>query len=233
MNFADSVKLANLARETGKVLMVAHTQRFYRPLMEARRRVAEGELTLHSVICRWGFLRRKNEDWQGRPRTWTDNLLWHHGCHVVDFALWLLGIEQPGVVAATGQLALPDQRMGIPLDQALILRTPQDQLVSIAMSYNTHLPVHDYLMIGREDTLHYVDKRLVTSQGTLFDQIDMGTEGQDGNLLQNQEFLAAIREGRPASVSADAVLPAMRALQDIQDQYDAATPADARHPIAP
>ena len=233
MNYADSEKLARLARETGKVLMVAHTQRFYRPLLEARRLVAAGELTLHSIICRWGFLRRKNEDWQGRPRTWTDNLLWHHGCHVVDFALWLLGIDQPGVVTATGQLALPDQHMGIPLDQALILRTPQDQLVSIAMSYNTHLPVHDYLMIGREDTLHYVDKRLVTSQGPLFTEIDMRTEGQDGNLLQNQEFLAAIREGRPASVSADAVLPAMRALQDIQDQYDASRPTGAQHPIAP
>lgn len=233
MNYADAERLARLARETGKVLMVAHTQRFYRPLMEARRRVAEGELALHSVICRWGFLRRKNEDWQGRPRTWTDNLLWHHGCHVVDFALWLLGIDQPGIVKATGQLALPDQRMGIPLDQALTLRTPRDQLVSIAMSYNTHLPIHDYLMIGREDTLHYVDKRLVTSQGVLFDEIDMRTEGQDGNLLQDREFLAAIREGRPAAVSADAVLPAMRALQDIQDQHDAATPAGARHPIAP
>lgn len=234
MSYADSVKLANLAREVNRVLMVAHTQRFYRPLMEAKRRVASGELTPHSIICRWGFLRRKNEDWQGRPRTWTDNLLWHHGCHVVDFALWLLGIDQPGVVEATGRLALPDQRMGIPLDQALILRTPRDQIVSIAMSYNTHLPIHDYLIIGREDTLQYVDRRLVSGVGgVLFDPTDQRQEGQEGGLLQDQEFLAAIREGRPASVSADAVLPAMRALQDIQDLYDAGREPGARHPIAP
>ena len=233
MSYAESERLAALARETGKVLMVAHTQRYYRSLMEARRRVASGELTLHSIICRYGFLRRKNEDWQGRPRTWTDNLLWHHGCHVVDFALWMLGVDRPGVVEATGRLALPDQRMGIPMDLSVTLRTPQDQLVSIAMSYNTHLPVHDYLMIGREDTLQYVDRRLVSSQGVLVDPIDQRQEGQDGNLLQDQEFLAAIREGRPAAISAEAVLPAMRALQDIQDAYDAMRPPDAQHPIAP
>jgi 2-hydroxy-4-carboxymuconate semialdehyde hemiacetal dehydrogenase len=233
LTYTESERLAALAREMGKVLMVAHTQRYYRPLMEARRRVASGELTLHSVICRYGFLRRKNEDWQGRPRTWTDNLLWHHGCHVVDFALWLLGIEQPGVVEATGRLALPDQKMGIPMDLSATLRTPSDQIVAIAMSYNTHLPVHDYLMIGREDTLQYVDRRLVGSQGVLFDMTDQRAESQDGNLLQDQEFLAAIRDGRPAAISAEAVLPAMRALQDIQDAYDAARPPEARHPIAP
>jgi 2-hydroxy-4-carboxymuconate semialdehyde hemiacetal dehydrogenase len=233
MSYAEATALADLARATGKTLMVAHTQRYYRPLMEARRRVASGELTLHSIICRYAFHRRKNEDWQGRPRTWTDNLLWHHGCHAVDFALWMLGIEEPGVVEATGRLALPDQRMGIPMDLALALRTPQDQLVSVAMSYNTHIPVHDYLMIGREDTLHYVDRGLVGKDGPIFDASDMRNEGNDGNLLQDREFLAAIREGRPAAVSADAVLPAYRALQDIQDQYDAMRPRGATHPIAP
>jgi 2-hydroxy-4-carboxymuconate semialdehyde hemiacetal dehydrogenase len=233
MSYAEAEALADLARATGKTLMVAHTQRYYRPLMEARRRVASGELTLHSIICRYAFFRRKNEDWQGRPRTWTDNLLWHHGCHAVDFALWMLGVDRPGLVEATGRLALPDQRMGIPMDLSLTLRTPSDQLVSVAMSYNTHLPVHDYLMIGREDTLHYVNRGLVGSQGTIFDANDMRNEGNDGNLLQDQEFLAAIREGRPPAVSADAVLPAYRALQDIQDAYDAMTPPGAKHPIEP
>jgi 2-hydroxy-4-carboxymuconate semialdehyde hemiacetal dehydrogenase len=233
MSYAEAKALADLARATGKVLMVAHTQRYYRPLMEARRRVASGALTLHSIICRYAFLRRKNEDWQGRPRTWTDNLLWHHGCHVVDFALWMLGVTEPGSVEATGQLALPDQRMGIPMDLALTLRTPSDQLVSIAMSYNAHIPVHDYLMIGREDTLHYVNRGLVGSQGVIIGASDMRREGADGNLLQDQEFLAAVREGRPAALSAEAVLPAYRALQDIQDQYDARTPPGAVHPIAP
>jgi 2-hydroxy-4-carboxymuconate semialdehyde hemiacetal dehydrogenase len=233
MSYAEAAALAALARTTGKTLMVAHTQRFYSPLIEARRRVASGELALHSVIIRYAFLRRRNEDWQGRARTWTDNLLWHHGCHAVDFALWLLGITEPGVVEASGRLALPDQRMGIPMDLALTLRTPLDQLVSVAMSYNTHLPVHDYLMIGREDTLQYVNRQLIGSQGVLYDPVDQRAEGQDGGLRQNQEFLAAIREGRPPSVSAEAVLPAMRVLQDIQDQYDAARPAGATHPIAP
>jgi 2-hydroxy-4-carboxymuconate semialdehyde hemiacetal dehydrogenase len=233
LSYAEAERLTGLAETLGRTLMVAHTQRFYAPLMEAHRRIDSRQLTLHSMICRYAFLRRKNEDWQGRTRTWTDNLLWHHGCHAVDSALWLLGVTEPGLVAATGTLALPDQRMGIPMDLALTLRTPQDQLVSIAMSYNTHLPVHDYLMIGREDTLLYVDKGLIGSQGVIIDARDMGSEGRDGNLLQDQEFLAAIREQRPAATSGRAVLPAYRALQDIQDHVDASHAPGALHPIAP
>ena len=53
--------------------------------------IAAGEVHPHAVVSRYMFQRRENVNWTGRRRSWTDNLLWHHGCHAVDAALWLLG----------------------------------------------------------------------------------------------------------------------------------------------
>src|SRR4030095_11344727 len=79
----------------------------------------------------------------------------HHGCHAVDTALWLLGVGEAEVAA---QVALPGGKLEIPMDLALAMRTPRDQVVSVDMSYNTDIPFNDYLVVGEENTL------LVTSQ---------------------------------------------------------------------
>ena len=53
----------------------------------------------------------------GRRRSWTDNLLWHHGCHAVDAALWLLGAAEVEVAA---EVALPGGELGIPMDLSIV-----------------------------------------------------------------------------------------------------------------
>ena len=74
--------------------MVCHTQRYYPALVEARRRIEAGELHVQHVIYRYTFFRRDTVNWRGRRRSWADNLLWHHGAHAVDTALWLLGARE-------------------------------------------------------------------------------------------------------------------------------------------
>src|SRR5205085_7959185 len=123
------------AERAGLRLMVAHTQRFFPALIELRRRIAAGELHPHHLLFRWFFLRRSNVNWEGRRRSWTDNLLWHHTCHVVDAALWLLGAtERECTVRAAGQAGPPHAELGIPLDLDLLLSVG-NALVNIAMSY--------------------------------------------------------------------------------------------------
>jgi len=114
--------------------MVCHTQRYYPTLVEARRRIAAGELHVHHVSTRYAFLRRENINWAGRRRSWTDNLLWHHGGHAVDTSLWLLGATGGSV---TSQVALPSLPLDIPLDLDILIRTPKDQLLNVTMSYNS------------------------------------------------------------------------------------------------
>src|SRR5205085_6853489 len=137
------------AERAGLRLMVAHTQRFFPALIELRRRIAAGELHPHHLLFRWFFLRRSNVNWEGRRRSWTDNLLWHHACHVVDAALWLLDAP-PGEVRS--QLARADAHLGIPLDLDLQFRAGETP-VTVSMSYNSPWARHDYFLIAEEASL--------------------------------------------------------------------------------
>lgn len=207
---ADAERVAAAAREAGRCVQVAHTQRYYPALVELRRRIQEGELHPHHLVCRWFFLRRENVNWKGRRRSWTDNLLWHHGCHVVDAALWLLGSPAGSVRAQFGP---PHPELGIPLDLDLQF-TCGKTLVTVAMSYNSPWPRHEYLLIGEEAAVEFRDRALCGSEGALWTP----GEGDDSILAQDREWLEAIREGREAAVSPAAVLPAMRLLEEAQAQ---------------
>jgi 2-hydroxy-4-carboxymuconate semialdehyde hemiacetal dehydrogenase len=231
-SLADVDRLAALADEVDRRLMVCHTQRFYPPLVQARRMIASGELHPHAIVSRYGFHRRANVNWMGRRRSWTDNLLWHHGCHAVDAALWLLGVADRGeVVEVAAQVALPGGNLGIPMDLTLAMRTTRDQLVTVAMSYNTHIPVHDYLLIGEETTVLYADGELRDRERVLVPKGDA-----DPIAVQDGEFFAAVREHRDPSVSARSARPAMAALQAAQDSLEARLRemgTHARHPDLP
>jgi 2-hydroxy-4-carboxymuconate semialdehyde hemiacetal dehydrogenase len=216
--YSDAERIARLADREGKILMVAHTQRFFQPLIEAKRKIDDGSFHLHHFVASWFFLRRRNVNWKGKQRSWTDNLLWHHACHVVDVALWLLGAEN---VDVSGMLARPSESLHIPLDLNISMRTEQGQLATISMSYNSPWSLHEYVLIGEEDTLIYRNQRLENQGGVL-------TERQENPmLLQDGEFLAAVRENRPASVNAWTVSPTMRVLQSVQNQNPHTPSAEA------
>jgi 2-hydroxy-4-carboxymuconate semialdehyde hemiacetal dehydrogenase len=218
MNQADAERVTALAEQSGLRLMVAHTQRFFPALLELRRRIAVGELHPHHLVCKWFFLRRSNVNWEGRQRSWTDNLLWHHACHVVDAALWLLGRTEPGAsapVRAVGQAGPPHADLGIPVDLDLLLGIG-DVPVNIAMSYNSPWPLHDYLVVGEEATVRFENGRLHFQQGDPYAPADPHPIRE-----QDREFLTAVREGREPTVSGRSVLPAMRALQVVQESLAA------------
>lgn len=215
MNYSDAERLTRLAEQRGLTLMVAHTHRYGPAIREVQRRITSGELTVRNIICRYVFLRRENVDWSGRRRSWTDNLLWHHGCHATDMCLWLLGETVPGNVTVTAHVAQPDLTMGIPMDLSILLRTQGDSLASVNMSYNSHLSRYDYLIIGNETTLLVSEGKLVGKEGVLFNPAHVPA-GDSPQLLQDREFLAAIREHRPPAISGASVLPAMWALEQVQ-----------------
>jgi 2-hydroxy-4-carboxymuconate semialdehyde hemiacetal dehydrogenase len=210
-------RLIGIADVTGRQLMVCHTQRFYPALIEARRQISSGALTPYSVMSRYMFQRRQNVNWMGRQRSWTDNLLWHHGCHAVDAALWLLGAPAASVSA---ELASPSGALGIPMDLAIAMRTASGQVVSVAMSYNTHVALHDYVIIGEQTTLVFDSGELRSPQGVVVPKQD--TQNLNTPILaQDNEFLASVAQRREPAVSARSVRPAMAALQGAQDSLAA------------
>ncbi len=215
MSHAEGARLVADAHDRDLRLMVCHTQRFIPALAAARRRVAEGEFHVHHLIGRFGVFRRENVGWTGRRRSWSDNLLWHHGCHLVDFSLWFVGADE---VTVMGQVAPPDAHTGIPQDLDVILRTPSNQLISLSLSYNTHLAMDEYVIVGAEESLHFRRGQQIEPGGSdagpvEADQYQLGWESHD------REFLAAVAEHRAPECSGAEALPALAVLQEVQDRF--------------
>jgi 2-hydroxy-4-carboxymuconate semialdehyde hemiacetal dehydrogenase len=216
-SLAATDRLIDLAERAGLRLMVCHTQRYGAPLIEARRMIVSGDVRPRAMVSRYLLDKRENVSWTGRRRSWTDNLLWHHGCHAVDAALWLLGAEATDV---TARAASPDARLGIPMDLSILLRTTADQLVTVALSYQAMPPIQDYVVIADETTLVYANDELRDHTRVLVPAADHG--GYDTTALdrQNSDFFASILAGSEPIATARSVRPAMAALQAAQDELD-------------
>jgi 2-hydroxy-4-carboxymuconate semialdehyde hemiacetal dehydrogenase len=237
MSAAGAARVADRTRASGLSAMVAHTHRYHPGIRTAHAEIAAGRLSLSNIVARYMFLRRENVGASGYRRSWTDNLLWHHGCHATDLVMHLLGAdcERGEHINKAGRLGLwsaqvevasiiatPDASVGAPLDLSIVLRTADDRLATIAMSYNAHLSRYDYVLIGREDTMEIRDGNLKERHGVPAEVPGADTANSPSPVvLQNREFHASILEGRPPSISPDSVLPAMEVLQIAQDAADA------------
>lgn len=226
LSYREAVELVELADRQRRVLMVAHSERFIPSLAAVRERVARGELHIHHVIGHEAAPRRENVGWTGRQRSWTDSLLWHFGCHVVDFGLWLTGAHDVEVVS---QAVAPLVHGGEPFEIGMVLRTPADQLLTFALSFHSHFQLHDYLIVGEEESLRFDRGRLSGPEGV---RDDPAVRGEDYYRLswdaQDREFLAAVRERRQPLMSGADALPALAVLQTIQDRFQAELAAAPR-----
>lgn len=217
MSYSEGVELVGLAKKQNRLIMVCHTQRFNPALAALHRRVQEGSLTVYHFLVRFGDLRRNDIGWTGITRDWLDNILWHTGCHFIDCSLWFLGATE---VQFTAQVRQPDEYLGIPMDIDVQMRTPQDQLINVTISYNSHIKFHEYTIIGHEESFALVNGKLTGPDGVLDDPAARGINYlQLGWEAQDREFLTALRQQRPAAVSGSDVLPALKVLQEIQDVY--------------
>ncbi|MAE63419.1 MAG: hypothetical protein CMJ18_04035 [Phycisphaeraceae bacterium] len=208
MTYDEAVRVTELSRTVDRRLMVCHTMRSFRAMREIRRRVREGELKVHQVVGQFGILRRTNTTADGTPRSWTDNILWHHAAHLVDLSLWFLGAEPREVFCRFGP-PHPTQNF---MDLSMVMTMPDGALVTITESYN----ISDFrwraTVIGEEATLEY-------REGTLYDGAgDVVVPHQSIWDLydQNVEFVAAVREGRDPEITGESVLPTMKALADAE-----------------
>lgn len=212
LSLEDSRRLVALEEKTGLVCMVCHTQRYSPANREIFRRVRAGELRLHHIVAQTYFFRRQNINRFGKPRTWTDDLLWHIACHTVDFVSYLL--DDPGL-EVWGQAGPDHPTLGIPLDLTIGLRSRQGCLVSAVLSFNNHGPIDtSYRFIGEENTFFIQRERLADHQGNV-----VLLEGSSVE-IQDREFFSAIREGRKPLTSCGACLPTMQLLDRIQRSID-------------
>jgi 2-hydroxy-4-carboxymuconate semialdehyde hemiacetal dehydrogenase len=188
--------------------MVTHTRRFSSPHREIRRRIREGTFHLHHMVVETYFFRRTNLNMHGQPRSWVDNLLWHHGCHSVDLAHWIM--DDPDW-SAWGQKGPNHKELGIPMDLTVAMKSKKGPLFTMAMSFNNKGPFGGfYRYIGEEETYKVYRDSMTDSEGR-----DVPLDNVPAFDRQDVEFVAAIREGREPESSAASVVPTMALLDKI------------------
>jgi 2-hydroxy-4-carboxymuconate semialdehyde hemiacetal dehydrogenase len=216
LNLADSERMLAASVAAGKTLMVTHTRRFSSPHREIKRRIREGSFHLHHMVVETYFFRRTNLNMHGQPRSWVDNLLWHHGCHSVDIAQWILDDPNWDV---WGQKGPTHPELGIPMDLTVAMKSRQGPLFSMAMSFNNKGPFGGfYRYIGEEDTYKVYRDAMTDSEGR-----DVPLDPVLAFDRQDVEFVSAIREGREPESSAASCVPTMALLDRIDRAMEAGT----------
>jgi 2-hydroxy-4-carboxymuconate semialdehyde hemiacetal dehydrogenase len=214
---ADSERLVRTQKETGVIAMAGHTRRFNPSHQWIHKRIRAGELKVLQMDVQTYFFRRTNTNALGKPRSWTDHLLWHHACHTVD----LFGYQTGDSISRSFALQGPKHpTLGIAMDMSIGLKTASGAICTLSLSFNNDGPLGTFF-------------RYICDNGTYIARYDDLLDGKNNSIdvskvdvsmngieLQDREFFAAIREGREPNASVAQCLPAMQTLGKLERQLE-------------
>ena len=212
-NLADSERLAKVQKETGVICMGGHTRRFNPSHQWIRKKIVAGELKLLQLNVQTYFFRRTNMNAAGKPRSWTDHLLWHHACHTVDLFQYQSG-ETASVAQAVQGPMHPELK--IAMDMGIIMKTPGGAVCTLSLSFNNKGPLGTFFRYICDNGTYicYYDDLVDGEQNKIdISHVDVSMNGIE---LQDREFFAAIKEGREPNASVHQVLPAMQTLDRLE-----------------
>jgi len=214
---ADSLKDAEAVvkaqQETGLVAMCGHTRRFNPSHQWIRKKIVAGELKVLQMDVQTYFFRRTNMNALGKPRSWTDHLLWHHAAHTVDLFQYQTG-EEASVARGVQGPFHPD--LGIAMDMSIQMKTPKGAVCTLSLSFNNDGPLGTffrYICDNGTYICRYDDLFNGKNEQIDVSKVDVSMNGIE---LQDREFFAAIKEGREPNASVAQVLPAYRTLDRIE-----------------
>lgn len=212
LSLQDAERVTQLSRNRDRRLMVAHTMRYFPAIRALRERVATGALHIEHFVGQFTMVRRRNVTADGKPRSWTDNLLWHHGAHMVDVVLWITGSTAADVFCRFGPEHPTQGVMNLSLSMAL----PNGQIATIAQSYGSLEFRWRLDVFAEEATLLFDMGELRDTDGSVIVPRRSIVDLRD----QNREFVEAVRDGRDPAITGEDVLPTMRILHHAQSCAD-------------
>ena len=218
-NLADSERLVRLQRETGVIAMAGHTRRFNPSHRWIHKRVLSGELKVLQMDVQTYFFRRTNTNALGKPRSWTDHLLWHHACHTVDLFAYQTGQQAAQAFALQGP---KHPTLGIAMDMCIGLKVASGAICTLSLSFNNEGPLGTFFRYICDNGTYIARyDELLNGKNEPIDvsKVDVSMNGIE---LQDREFFAAIREKREPNASVAQCLPAMQTLDRLEKQLTAA-----------
>ncbi|HEY7392702.1 MAG TPA: Gfo/Idh/MocA family oxidoreductase [Bryobacteraceae bacterium] len=209
----DAELLAKTQQETGVTCMGGHTRRFNPSHQLIHKKIEAGELKIQQMDVQTYFFRRTNMNAAGKPRSWTDHLLWHHACHTVDLFMYQTGERVSECYALEGP---KHPELKIAMDMNIGMKVPGGAICTLSLSFNNNGPLGTFF-------------RYICDNGTYIARYDELVDGyqkpidvskvavsMNGIELQDREFFAAIQEGRKPNADVTEVLPAMQVLDKLE-----------------
>ena len=190
-SLADSERILKAQKETGLIAMAGHTRRFNPSHQWVHKRVKSGELKVQQMNVQTYFFRRTNMNAAGKPRSWTDHLLWHHACHTVDlfavsdrrkhFGVLCAGRAAPsGTEDRDGHEHRTESSRRAPFARCRLSfnnKGPQGTFFRYIGDNGTYVAYYDDLMDGEQKPID-------------LSKVDVSMNGIE---LQDREFFAAIQ----------------------------------------
>ena len=214
---SDSERLVAIAKETGVTAMAGHVRRFNPSHQWVHNKTKTGELKVLQMDVQTYFFRRTNMNAAGKPRSWTDHLLWHHAAHTVDLFQYQAGETVSDCYAVQGPI---HPQLGIAMDMGIVMRTPSGAICNLSLSFNNDGPIGSFFRyICDNGTYNAYYDDLVDGKKNPIDlsKVDVSMDGIE---LEDREFIAAIKAKREPNASLAQVLPAMKVLGRLEQVVD-------------
>ena len=224
-SLADSERILKLQKETGLIAMAGHTRRFNPSHQWIHKRIKAGELKVQQMNVQTYFFRRTNMNAAGKPRSWTDHLLWHHACHTVDLFQYQTGETVSQCHALQGPL---HPELKIAMDMSIGMKTRSGAICTLSLSFNNKGPQGTFFRYICDNGTYvaYYDDLVDGDQKPIdLSKVDVSMNGIE---LQDREFFAAIREKREPNSSVAQCLPAMQTLDRLERSLQAHSSSAAR-----
>jgi 2-hydroxy-4-carboxymuconate semialdehyde hemiacetal dehydrogenase len=215
-SLADSEAVVRTQQETGVIAMAGHVRRFNPSHQWIHKRIQAGELKIQQMDVQTYFFRRSNMNALGRPRSWTDHLLWHHACHTVDLFQYQTGETASQVFGLQGPT---HPELGIAMDMSIGMQVPSGAICTLSLSFNNDGPLGTffrYICDNGTYIARYDD--LVDGRENPIDLSDVAVSS-NGIELIDREFFQAIQDGREPNGSVAQCLPAMQTLDRIEKSF--------------
>src|SRR5215475_5419495 len=216
-SLADAERILATQKETGLVAMAGHTRRFNPSHQWVHKKIKAGELKVLHMNVQTYFFRRTNMNAAGKPRSWTDHLLWHHAAHTVDLFQYQAGETVSDCYAVQG---LVNPQLGIAMDMGIVMKTPSGAICNLSLSFNNDGPLGSFFRyICDNGTYNAYYDDLVDGKKNPIDlsKVDVSMDGIE---LEDREFIDAIKAKREPNSSLAQVLPAMKVLGRLEQIVD-------------
>src|ERR1700735_117452 len=224
-SLADSERILKAQKETGLIAMAGHTRRFNPSHQWIHKRVKSGEFQVQQMNVQPYFFRRTNMNAAGKPRSWTDHLLWHHACHTVDLFQYQTGELVSDCYAVQGPM---HPELKIAMDMGIVLKVPSGAICTLSLSFNNKGPIGTFFRyICDNGTYQAYHDVLVDGEQNKIDWSGVAVS-MNGIELQDREFFAAIKEKREPNASVAQCYTAMQVLNRIEQFLNSAAKAQTK-----